>query len=48
MDLADLRNSPVVRGEKTYVFFLVFVIVFDPKVYAKALKTKHHKRWSLS
>ena len=40
MDLADLRNQPAVRKDKTYKFFLVLVNVFTRKVFAKALKTK--------
>ena len=40
MDLADLRNQPAVRKDKTYKFFLVLVNAFTRQVYAKALKTK--------
>ena len=40
MDLADLRNQPSVRGDKTYKCFLVLVNVFSREIWAKELKTK--------
>ena len=40
MDLADLKNQPAIRKDKTYKFFLVVVNTFDRVVYTRALKTK--------